>query len=174
MSREESICCWADIFQNLQDTELKDTYSNQWTLQMDNDLDDLTSNLRQQGWKIYQSSSIGKFMCPSCTHKWNSARVSLIFHYRLNIGHEDGEVRLKIYRQKCRSCGNQKMLKASFEEENVKDVLIRLITRIKKNCYYEQIEIKRRTNGLERTKPHESSLCEACLKGKCNTDRDFN
>ncbi|KAM4694710.1 receptor-transporting protein 3-like [Discoglossus pictus] len=166
---------WAAVFQKLQETEFTQPYNNSWTLEIDNNLkDDLTSCQRQQGWKVYQSSSFGSFTCSDCRHFWNSARVSLTFHYRRRIAYMDGEVRLRLYRQKCRNCQNLDMLTAGFEEDKITDVLMRLITRIKKNCYNEKIEIQPRIHGLKMTKPHEASLCEACMMGKCNRDADYS
>ncbi|KAE8603655.1 hypothetical protein XENTR_v10014407 [Xenopus tropicalis] len=164
---------WADVFQSVQETEIEPRHGQAWTLQIKNDLtDDLTSNQRQNGWKIYQSSSFGRFTCSNCRHGWNSARVSLTFHYR-HISSAGGEVYLRTYRQKCRSCSSDQMLTAKFEQEKMAEVLMRVADKIRKNCYNEAIEQKNYIKFSKKTKPHEASLCEACMLGKCNRDADI-
>ncbi|OCT78530.1 receptor-transporting protein 3 [Xenopus laevis] len=166
---------WADVFQSIQETELVQRHGHNWALQIKYDLtDDLTSDQRQNGWKIYQSSSFGRFTCSNCHHVWNSARVSLTFHYCL-INSEGGEVYLRTYRQKCRSCSSDTLLTAEFEQDKMDDVLMRLANKIRKNCYNEVISTNANINLFlsKKTKPHEASLCEACMLGKCNRDADI-
>ncbi|KAM4695269.1 receptor-transporting protein 3-like [Discoglossus pictus] len=166
---------WAVMFQKLQDTEFVRTYNDRWTIEIDNDLEeDLTSSQRQDGWKIYQSSAFGSFECSDCGHLWKSARVSLTFHYRHCKDSSNGEVRLRLYRQKCRDCDNEDLLTAEFENDKIKMVLMRLVDRIKKNCYHQRIKMKHHFKRQKMTNPHESSLCEACMKGKCDREFDYS
>ncbi|OCT80657.1 hypothetical protein XELAEV_18027470mg [Xenopus laevis] len=164
---------WADVFQNIQETELEQHHGHNWTLKIKNDItDDLTSNQRQNGWKIYLSSSYGRFKCSNCHHAWNSARVSLTFHYRCTYS-AGGEVYLRTYRQKCKNCSSDKMLTAKFEQNEMDQVLMRLANKIRKNCYNEAISPNTHVSTSKKTKPHEASLCEACMLGKCSRNADI-
>uniref|UniRef100_A0A8C5MP11 3CxxC-type domain-containing protein n=1 Tax=Leptobrachium leishanense TaxID=445787 RepID=A0A8C5MP11_9ANUR len=163
---------WQHVFGILQDTELHETYRHVWTLQINNTLDELTFSQRQQGWKIYKTSTFASFRCPSCRNFWNSAKVSLTFHYRL-VEHKRGEVRLRLFRQVCRSCKNDIMLTGSFARDKKEEVLMRLINKIKRNCYKEDIDIVDYFREMKITKPHEASLCEACKMGKCSREEEL-
>ncbi|XP_063298885.1 receptor-transporting protein 3-like [Pelobates fuscus] len=161
---------WEKAFERVQDAELTQKYGHLWTLHINNTIDsELTSTQQQQGWKVYQTSSFGRFNCPSCRHSWESARVSLTFHYRL-VASSSGEVRLRLFRQKCRTCRQNDMLTATFKGDNKHEVLTRLITKIKKNCYREVINNVSYSGASKITKPHEASLCEACILGRCNRE----
>ncbi|KAM8953091.1 receptor-transporting protein 3-like [Pelodytes ibericus] len=165
---------WQDVFVSTQENELRANYRHNWTLRIDNNISpDLTSQQRSNGWKVYQTSSYGRFVCSSCRHSWNSARVSLIFHYHLEQS-ERGEVVLRLFRQQCRRCRKNLLITASFEEDKKEEVLMRLMNKIKKNCYHENIETIQYSREMKITKPHEASLCEACLIGKCNRNDEYS
>ncbi|XP_075427139.1 receptor-transporting protein 2 [Ascaphus truei] len=140
MADTQSNHSWTAVFQPLQEVELQQRHGNNWTLQIKSDLEDeLTSNQRQEGWKVYISSSFGRFTCPDCRHSWNSARVSLTFHYR-RVHSTEGKVHLRTYRQICRNCKKPEvLLTAAFEEDKRREVLMRLISKIRKNCYNEDM-----------------------------------
>ncbi|KAM4771700.1 receptor-transporting protein 3-like [Rhinophrynus dorsalis] len=165
---------WAAAFQSIQEAELVQRYGHIWKLQIKKDItDELTDSERQEGWKIYQSASFGRFKCFACQHVWNSARVSLTFQYR-RIGLTGGEVYLRLYRQQCRNCQSNILLTAKCEESDMREVLMRLTTKIRKNCYKENTETRTYEKNVKNTKPHEESLCEACMLGKCKRDAEFN
>ncbi|XP_053316347.1 receptor-transporting protein 3-like [Spea bombifrons] len=174
MDHTESNHEWEDAFQSIQETELSQNYGHNWTLQIKNDiLDELTFTQRNQGWKVYQTSSFGSFACSTCRHSWSSARVCLTFHYRL-LQYSRGEVYLRLFRQQCRVCNNGIMITGLFEEGTKQEVLKRLISKIKKNCYNEKVETVVYSGRSMVTKPHEARFCEACMMGKCNRDVDFS
>lgn len=60
-----------------------------------------------------------------------------------------------------------------FNEVNVDEALQRVFGKIRKNCYGEREEREEGSDEASeeqfvmRTKPHEKSLCEACLQGIC-------
>ena len=109
-----------------------------------------------------------RFRCGNCCKTWSSARVSTLFHYRLRRGTARGTVIMRPFGQACRSCSGTFEL-PGFSTAEVEKVLLKLIGKIKKNCYGEEEE----DNGDSRfsrkvgMKPHESSLCEACQQGIC-------
>ncbi|KAM3932662.1 receptor-transporting protein 3-like [Leptodactylus fuscus] len=165
---------WIDTFQSLQKIELEEKYGNKWILQFNYNLvDKLTEEEKRKGWKISQTTKFASFNCSNCSHFWNSSRVTLIFHYCLGKS-KTGQVFLRPFCQICRQCNSEYFMKPKFKEESVKAALENLILKIRKNCYREKIrnisqDVMYRTI---RTKPHESDLCEACMEGICNKERD--
>lgn len=61
-----------------------------------------------------------------------------------------------------------------FSESVVRESLLKLFGKIRKNCYNEVDDYNEPgTSGYRRrTKPHEASLCEACRQGICSQDDD--
>ncbi|XP_078265980.1 receptor-transporting protein 3-like [Rhinoraja longicauda] len=139
----------------------------QWTLNFNYSLEDkLDARKRAEGWKIYITSSFAKFTC-RCSNSWSSSRATMVFHYRL--GKKKGFVLLRLLRQQCRECDNPIWHKPQVYSNEIYQVLDRLIPKILKNCYGvpNLADIARKMNH-RKTKPHESSLCEACEVGICN------
>ncbi|KAJ8386292.1 hypothetical protein AAFF_G00174880 [Aldrovandia affinis] len=139
-------------------------YTDSWTFR----LSSLTEDERRQGFKICRISAKGHFKCGTCSKSWSSARVMILFHYRLHAKIGRGTVAMQPFGQACLRCkGGFKP--AGFSPETVETVLLRLISKIKKNCYGEAEE-DAGYYGDEKAggKPHESSLCEACSRGMCS------
>lgn len=80
---------------------------------------------------------------------------------------------MRPFRQSCRSCPDVFEL-PGFSEDVVRQTLRRLFSKIRKNIYGEDdgddgaLSDSRRV----RTKPHESSLCEACSMGICTQNNE--
>lgn len=112
------------------------------------------------------------FRCLSCSNTWSSARVTVLFHYRLRA--ERGTVLMRPFRQACKSCAENSFELPGFSESAVRETLLRLFYKIRKNCYGEvDDDYEPSTSGNNRrTKPHEASLCEACAQGICCQDDD--
>lgn len=100
------------------------------------------------------------FLCKSCGKHWYSARVVVLFRYRLrgNLG----TVVMRPFRQSCRRC-EEKFEAPGFSKKAVANALLELFYKIRKNCYGHDSAISKM--GL--FKPHEASLCEACFMGVC-------
>lgn len=105
------------------------------------------------------------FQCGSCRKTWPSARVVVLFRYRLRG--ERGTVIMRPFRQSCRRCQSTFEF-PGFSDDVVTEVLCRLFSKIRKNIYNED-EGGSPSNDSRSvwTKPHESSLCEACRDGIC-------
>lgn len=72
--------------------------------------------------------------------------------------------------QSCRSCTDTFEL-PGFSEDVVRETLRRLFRKIRKNIYNEDDEDDGALSDNSRrvwSKPHESSLCEACRMGICS------
>lgn len=114
-----------------------------------------------------------RFLCSVCDRSWPSARVTVLFRYRLRASR--GTVLMRPFGQACRSCNGNFTL-PGFSEAEVRESLLRLFHRIRKNCYgevddddYDDGDSQRNTR---RTKPHEADLCEACSQGICTLKED--
>lgn len=112
------------------------------------------------------------FRCSSCSNTWPSARVTVLFHYRLRA--ERGTVLMRPFGQACRNCAEDTFERPGFLESVVRESLLRLFYKIRKNCYGDvDDDDEPGTSGYQRrTKPHEASLCEACAQGICCQDDD--
>ncbi|KAM4771088.1 receptor-transporting protein 3-like [Rhinophrynus dorsalis] len=176
MARVPSNNIWIDTFHDLQVMELKERYGHQWILQFNYNLtNSLTQDERQKGWKVSQTNNHASFACWYCSHNWNSARVTVIFHYRLQRN-KKGIVLIHPFGQKCRDCSSDGFMKPTFRETTAEKILSNLILKIRKNCYREDIgsDVPGPRQPALRTKPHEKELCEACMEGICNKDQEVS
>ncbi|KAI1901706.1 hypothetical protein AGOR_G00037150 [Albula goreensis] len=162
---------WESTFNKLLEEELE--YNDTWVFRFNNSLhEQLSPEEKRRGWKIYCPSAFGQFKCKTCSKTWPSARVMVLFHYRLQK--ERGTVVMRRFGQKCRRC-NGDFARPGFSPRVVEEVLLKLISKIRKNCYGEEDEGGgcSSESTVVWTKPHESSLCEACAKGICSkVDQD--
>ncbi|XP_043542440.1 receptor-transporting protein 3-like [Chiloscyllium plagiosum] len=162
MARMQRTNPWIDTFSRCVG-ELQ--YTDRWTLNFNYKLDaNLTPLQREGGWKVYTTSSFGRFECP-CSNSWSSAHVVVLFHYRLK--RHKGTVLLRPFQQRCRDCWNSFERKPIINQTQMQKVLDRLILKICKNCYMEEVPELERNLQYRKTKPHETSLCEACEWGLC-------
>uniref|UniRef100_A0A3Q3X2M4 3CxxC-type domain-containing protein n=1 Tax=Mola mola TaxID=94237 RepID=A0A3Q3X2M4_MOLML len=165
---------WRDIFDELlcDDNELD--YGDQWSLNFNySQTDTVTKEDRKRGWKVFCHRAYGDFRCSSCDKTWPSARVVVLFRYRLRGNR--GTVIMRPFGQACRRCGDEEFDLPGFSREEVEKALLRLFSKIRKNCYGEEDESDRGSSAGSAkvwTKPHEASLCEACIMGICCQDDD--
>lgn len=82
---------------------------------------------------------------------------------------------MRPFGQACRSCSDDVFDLPGFSKKGVEETLLRLCSKIRKNCYGEEDEDDDNDSTVSNkvfTKPHEASLCEACLSGICCQDED--
>ncbi|XP_038672846.1 receptor-transporting protein 3-like [Scyliorhinus canicula] len=158
---------WIDLFtKRVEEME----FEAKWTLNFNYKLCPvLDGEQRREGWKIYKTSAFGRFDC-HCSNSWSSAHVVILFHYRLRK--KRGLVLIRLFRQGCRNCWNSLELKPQVTHSQIQKVFDRLIPKICKNCYGETVEEIERVLEHRKTKPHETSLCEACKSGICRNQAD--
>lgn len=163
---------WLDQFEELNEDELD--YGDQWTLNFNySQTDEVTKEERKRGWKIYCHCAYGKFQCGSCGKTWPSARVVVLFRYRLRG--ERGTVIMRPFGQACRRCQDDEFDLPGFSEREVEGALLRLFSKIRKNCYGDEDDDGDASSTCSTkvwSKPHEASLCEACIMGICCQDDD--
>lgn len=119
------------------------------------------------------SSFSHSFRCGSCSRTWRSARVVVLFRYRLRDGR--GTVIMRPFGQTCRRCLDDEFDLPGFSERDIEQALLRLFAKIRKNCYGDEDEDDDDGSACSTkvwTKPHESALCEACTLGICCQDED--
>ncbi|XP_063754606.1 receptor-transporting protein 3-like [Eleginops maclovinus] len=160
---------WKETFEELLDEDNELDYGDQWNINFSYTQENtLTQNEKKKGWKIFSPCSFGSFSCASCSKSWRSAKVTLLFRYRLRG--ERGAVIMRPFGQACRSCQDDSFVRPGFSKEDVENVLLGLCSKIRKNCYGEQDDNaggREPQEFVKKTKPHESDLCEACSQGIC-------
>nr|APQ41789.1 receptor-transporting protein 3 [Lates calcarifer] len=169
---------WLETFDELlcDDNELD--YGDQWTLNFNySQSDKVTKEERKKGWKVYCHCAYGNFQCASCSKTWPSARVVVLFRYRLQRGRGRGTVIMRPFGQTCRRCQDDMFELPGFFKKEVEEALLRLISKIRKNCYgeYDDDDDDGGSSACSTkvwTKPHEKTLCEACRMGICCQDED--
>ncbi|XP_008304911.1 receptor-transporting protein 4 [Stegastes partitus] len=163
---------WMETFDELLNDDELD-YGDSWTLNFNYGLtDEVTVDERKRGWKVFSHCAFGKFQCPSCQNIWPSARIVVLFRYRLRSNR--GTVLMRPFGQACRRCHNDEFELPGFSEDAVERALLRLFSKIRKNCYNEEDDSDGGSAGSRKkfTKPHEKSLCEGCQMGICCEDED--
>ncbi|KAF6737914.1 Receptor-transporting protein 3 [Oryzias melastigma] len=125
---------WVETFEDLLDEQLD--YEDDWSFQFNYSLTkELTAREKGRGWKISCQCSKAQFKCGSCGNSWFSARVTLLFHYRLRRGR--GTVIMRPFGQSCRNCQDDNFYLPGFVPKTVEDILIKVFSKIRKNCYME-------------------------------------
>ncbi|MED6276126.1 hypothetical protein CHARACLAT_000138 [Characodon lateralis] len=78
---------WLDIFDELLYDDNQLDYGDEWRLNFNyTQTDEITKEQRKKGWKVYSHCAYGNFQCGACRKTWPSARVVLLFRYRLRNG----------------------------------------------------------------------------------------
>ncbi|XP_037650459.1 receptor-transporting protein 3-like [Sebastes umbrosus] len=167
---------WKDIFDELLDDDNELDYGEQWSLNFSySQTDTVTKEERKRGWKVFCHTAYGHFKCASCHKTWPSARVVVLFRYRLRG--DRGTVIMRPFGQACRRCQDDEFELSGFSRQEVEEALLRLCAKIRKNCYDDEDDNDDDDGssvGSAKvwTKPHEATLCEACIQGICCQDDD--
>ena len=109
------------------------------------------------------------FQCSSCSRNWASAQVQVLFHMHWSEGESRGQVKMRVFAQRCQKCSQPSFEVPKFTEENISRILNNLVLQILKKCYREGFTLVEipviKEISLEG--PHDSDNCEACLQGFC-------
>ncbi|MEJ1283308.1 hypothetical protein NN561_014277 [Cricetulus griseus] len=84
---------WKQMFQELIQEEKPKA---KWTLQLDKNI---LPNGMAQGWRQYQQTGIGRFLCSICDRYWVSAQVKILCHLYREPGKSQGQVLMRIFGQ---------------------------------------------------------------------------
>ncbi|XP_036985923.2 receptor-transporting protein 3 [Artibeus jamaicensis] len=143
---------------------------HQWTLTLDKGL---VPNTLQPGWTQYQQWAFARFKCSLCFRSWASAQVCVLSHMHWSKIESRGQVKMRIFTQRCKKCSQPPFEVPEFTEENMSRILNNLVLRILKNCYREgskSVEIPT-IKDTTLQGPHDMNNCEACLQGSCAQSR---
>uniref|UniRef100_A0A3P8X9Q9 3CxxC-type domain-containing protein n=1 Tax=Esox lucius TaxID=8010 RepID=A0A3P8X9Q9_ESOLU len=103
MSTDWTPSQWLDCFEDMVEEDLD--RSDKWTLHFNYSLTEtLSKEERRRGWKIHSHCAYGQFQCVDCSKTWGSARVVLVFRYRLRDETARGTVLMRPFGQACRRC----------------------------------------------------------------------
>ncbi|XP_004676668.1 PREDICTED: receptor-transporting protein 3 [Condylura cristata] len=144
---------------------------HRWTLTVDKCL--LPNNLKPR-WMQYQQHTFARFQCSVCSRSWASARVQVLFHLRWNEEASRGEVKMRVFAQKCQKCSQAPFEAPQIMKENISRILNNLVLHILKKCYkegFKLVEIPVIIKEVSHEGPHDSHNCEACLQGLCAESR---
>ncbi|XP_068432212.1 receptor-transporting protein 3-like [Clinocottus analis] len=160
---------WTETFEEMLDNDNELDYGDQWNLNFNyNQTEHVTQEEKKRGWKIFSHCNFGQFKCASCQKTWSSARVTLLFRYRLQ--RDRGTVIMRPFGQACRSCQDASFHRPGFSQDEVEEALLKLCAKIRKNCYGEEDDSycgDGSNQPKKVTKPHVAELCEACEQGIC-------
>lgn len=155
---------WQEMFEEFIQ-EVKPGHT--WTLQQDKNL---IPNTLQPGWTQYQQWVFARFQCSLCFRNWASAKVQVLFHMRWSEGKSKGQVKMRVFAQRCRKCSQPPFEIPEFTEENISRILKNLVFQILKKCYREGFKAMEEiptVKDIYLEGPHDVDNCEACLQGFC-------
>uniref|UniRef100_G3TN08 Receptor transporter protein 3 n=1 Tax=Loxodonta africana TaxID=9785 RepID=G3TN08_LOXAF len=155
---------WKQVFQELMQ-EVKPWHT--WTLKLDKDL---LPNILKPGWVQYQQWTFARFQCSSCSRSWASAQIQVLFHMHWSKGESKGQVKMRVFAQRCQKCYQPPFEVPQFTQENISRILNNLVLRILKKCYregFKLVEVIPTIKDISLKGPHDSDNCEACLQGFC-------
>lgn len=160
----QDIEVWPRVFQELIQ-EVKPQH--QWTLTLDQSL---VPGSLQPGWMQYQQCVFARFQCSGCSRTWASAHVHVLFHMHWSKRKSKGQVKMRVFAQRCQKCSQPPFEFPEFTDENTSRILQNLVFRILKKCYREGFKSMQEIPTVKDSHvegPHDSDNCEACLQGFC-------
>nr|XP_042137723.1 receptor-transporting protein 3 isoform X2 [Peromyscus maniculatus bairdii] len=160
----EDIELWQQVFQELIQ-EVKPWHK--WTLTQDNGL---LPDVLKPGWMQYQQKTFARFHCSCCSRSWASGCVLTIFHMHWCEKKGQGQVKMRVFAQRCNKCPEPPFAAPEFTWDNISRILNNLLFRILKKCYgegFKQMDEIPLHGDTSLQGPHDSSNCEACLQGFC-------
>ncbi|XP_055269247.1 receptor-transporting protein 3 [Moschus berezovskii] len=154
---------WKRVFQELI-LEVKPWHT--WQLTLDKSL---LPNILKPGWAQYQQWTFAWFQCSLCSRNWASAHVQVLFHMHWSEGESRGQMKMRVFAQRCQKCSQPSFEVPKFTEENISRILNNLVLQILKKCYREGIKFVKSPmiKDIALKGPHNSDNCEACLQGFC-------
>uniref|UniRef100_A0A8D2DPB9 3CxxC-type domain-containing protein n=1 Tax=Sciurus vulgaris TaxID=55149 RepID=A0A8D2DPB9_SCIVU len=155
---------WRQVFQMLIQEVIP---WHKWTLTPDKGL---LPNVLQLGWMQYQLWTFARFWCSSCSHSWASAHVQVLFHMHWSEGNSRGQVKMRVFAQRCKKHSQPPFEVPEFTQENITRVLNNLVIQILKKCYREGFKLVEEIPAIKKIclqGPHDRKNCEACLLGFC-------
>ncbi|XP_073699916.1 receptor-transporting protein 4-like [Garra rufa] len=144
-----------------------DLHGDTWNIETDGTI---VENNPAPNWHQYISGSYADFKCSLCRRTWGSSRVQVVFNFHLNKPTRQGTIKLRCYKQECRTCNEAQWEDPDFSVFNTDKLVEKLVKNIRKKCYGEYPDEENRSSMFNDrlTGPHESAHCEACRLGICS------
>ena len=60
-----------------------------------------------------------RFQCSLCSRNWASAQVQVLFHMHWSEGESRGQVKMRVFAQRCQKCSQPSFEVPEFTEENI-------------------------------------------------------
>ncbi|XP_020916992.1 receptor-transporting protein 3 [Exaiptasia diaphana] len=135
-------------------------------------LEPTNTEMTGSGWYTYQDKAKVKFVCSDCGRSWTSMKGVVIFWFQLNKETHKGNLRFKLFGQKCNSNCTDTFQKPRWYREEIEKVLSNILQKIGEKFYsFKPKESDTKTRQGRPRKPHNTSMCEACQMGVCNKSR---
>ncbi|XP_043078451.1 receptor-transporting protein 3 [Puntigrus tetrazona] len=144
-----------------------DLHGDTWNIENDQTIEE---HGQAPDWHQYISGSFAEFKCSLCRRTWGSSRVQVVFHFQLNSESRQGTIKLRCYKQECRTCSDAEWEDPNFSVENTDVLVEKLVKNIRRKCYQEHMGEWRIPSVMDgrHNGPHESAHCEACQLGICS------
>ncbi|NP_001122192.1 uncharacterized protein LOC565147 [Danio rerio] len=142
-------------------------HGDAWTIEIDETIEE---NGAAPSWHQYISGSFAQFRCSLCRRGWGSSKVKVVFHFNLNTASRRGTIKLRGFKQECKTCSAPQWERPQFPVENMDVLMEKLVKKIRMRCYRENLGETNRPpvfNGRI-DGPHETAHCEACRLGRCS------
>ncbi|KAG9493924.1 hypothetical protein GDO78_001669, partial [Eleutherodactylus coqui] len=150
---------WKDAFQNELMTR---KILHFWSL-------DIEERFQKQNcWLQYTVCAFARFTCQLCGRCWASSEVPILFQIRQNDN--TGEVKMHIFKQKCKVCNTGSFEHPMFIPENIEIAISMLVNRICEKIYKmpkENVPSRSFIVDGKQDGPHDSINCEGCAYGIC-------
>ncbi|XP_061490520.1 receptor-transporting protein 2-like [Rhineura floridana] len=135
-----------------------------WRLVMDQRLDFHYVDTRWRKWLMEHAHA--RFMCSRCCHSWSSHQAVILFHMHWEQHGRQGQVKMRLFGQKCQKCFSNKYEEPQFSEDDVDNILEDMILEIREKCYGERIDHSKFSKVIVNDSgPHMRGYCEACQLG---------
>ncbi|XP_018417078.1 PREDICTED: receptor-transporting protein 2-like [Nanorana parkeri] len=156
-----SVSAWKEEFFNkIKESEITD----EWKLIVDENL------LKGDRGLYYTQHTFGGFNCSKCRHHWKSSKVYILFLMNLNNTSKRGTVKMRIFRQECKTCSDDLFENATITHENIQRVVKNVVTKIQTKFYkqYDPNEDLKPVSSGRSEGPHDKEHCEACKYNLCD------
>ncbi|XP_018586617.1 receptor-transporting protein 2-like [Scleropages formosus] len=153
---------WNVIFQ---DKVQKLNKPDSWSMEFDDAIEAKRSHI---GWKEYIRNPFSRFTCSICHHSWASSKSMVVFHMRLDSPAHNGVVKVRRYKQNCKTCEGATFEEPSVDPKDLDDMMDKLIEKILVNCYGQESSQPKFFRKKVLKGDHLSKHCEACQKGVCD------
>ncbi|KAM5164974.1 receptor-transporting protein 3-like [Mantella aurantiaca] len=128
----------------------------------------------RNGWLQYSLCGFARFCCSICDRSWASSKVKIFSHMKFKG--QTGQVRMYVFKQKCKMCSAAEYEEPIFEVENIEIAISYLVNSIMQRFYNQPIDDFPRSfvTDVRQNGPHDYNNCEGCALGICQCETDIH